>query len=87
MIGDKFYYKNENGTQIEIGSKRPKGIMRVGQLNPEKFAIENSALLNSLKLTSSEIKVLSGVSKNEGNLDAINSWDNAFLVGECFSGR
>ena len=84
LIGDKFYYKNENGTQIEIGSKRPKGIMRVGQLNPEKFAIENSALLNSLKLTSSEIKVLSGVSKNEGNLDAINSWDNAFFSWGMF---
>ena len=35
--------------------------------------------LSALKLTRSEINVMVAVAENEGRLDAINTWDNAFL--------
>ena len=35
--------------------------------------------LRALKVTQSEINVMIAVAENEGNLDAINTWDNAFL--------
>jgi hypothetical protein len=39
----------------------------------------NAAGLRAHKITRSEINVMIAVAENEGNLDAINTWDNAFL--------
>ncbi len=43
-----------------------------------------SANRGAFDLSESKLNVMQAVSTNEGNLDAINTWDNAFLTFGCF---
>ena len=56
-----------------------KGLYTVGTQKPANFVNTHADKLRALKITESEIKVMISVAENEGNLDAINTWDNAFL--------
>lgn len=64
------------GDRLVLGRRFRKGISRVGQHEPEAFV--GSDALTDLALSRSEINVMVGTAENEGNLDAINTWDAAF---------
>lgn len=55
------------------------GLFDVGSQKPGDFVRDHAAELRKLKITQSELNVMIAVAKNEGNLDAINTWDNSFL--------
>lgn len=60
-------------------SKFRLGLFTNGSQKPAAFVESHADKLRALKVTQSEINVMIGVAENEGNLDAINTWDNAFL--------
>ncbi len=49
-----------------------------------KFINANKSSLKSIGLTNSAMNVMIAVSENEGNLDAINTWDNSFMTFGMF---
>jgi len=55
------------------------GLYTLGDHPPLSFMRNHRALLSELGLTESLINVMVAVAENEGNLDAVNTWDNAFL--------
>ena len=61
-----------------------KGLYLSGQQKPLTFIQNNAAILEGCGLTNSMIQVMVAVSENEGNLDAINTWDNAFMTFGMF---
>ncbi len=67
------------GEKVLLGKRFKKGIFRGGRHQPEDFLRAETALLAELALSPSEIQVMLGTAENEGNLDAVNTWDNAFL--------
>lgn len=78
--GNKVYYQYlDNPTKQYLGKKFKKGIFRIGAQNTETFIQENPAILSDLKISTSEVNALLATSENEGNLDAINTWDNSFM--------
>jgi hypothetical protein len=50
----------------------------------QRFIDANRADLKSQGMSDSALNVMIGVSENEGNLDAINTWDNAFMTFGMF---
>lgn len=56
-----------------------KGLFTMGNQKPLTFVQSHGDELRALGVTQSEINVMVAVAENEGNLDAINTWDNAFL--------
>lgn len=76
----KVYYQYQNDpTKRYLGHKHKKGIFRIGSQNTESFITENPALLSKLKISNSEANALLAASENEGNLDAVNTWDNSYM--------
>ncbi|WP_034258920.1 LysM peptidoglycan-binding domain-containing protein [Aequorivita capsosiphonis] len=76
----RVYYQYQNDTTRNfLGKKFRKGIYRLGSHSTEKFIQENPALLAALKISKSEVQALLATSENEGNLDAVNTWDNCFM--------
>lgn len=76
----KVYYQYQNDpTKHYLGKKFRKGLFRRGSQTTETFIQENPVLLAKLKISKSEINALIATSENEGNLDAINTWDNSFM--------
>lgn len=59
--------------------RKNQGAWTLGNQKPAAFVKSHADRLRSLKVTQSEINVIIAVAENEGNLDAINTWDNAFL--------
>ena len=59
--------------------RKNRGMWTLGDQKPTAFVKSHAAKLRTLKVTQSEINVMIAVAENEGNLDAINTWDNAFL--------
>jgi LysM repeat protein len=83
--GKTVFYRMRNTTdKIPLGNLYLKGISRIGSYNTEKFIAANASLLHELNLSSSEINTLLATSKNEGNLDAVNTWDNSFMSWGMF---
>lgn len=85
--GSKYYYRLKGSLNtIVLGNihRNKVGISRIGTNLTERFIRSNESLLRGLKLTNSEIITLSAVSQNEGNLDAINTWDGQFLSWGMF---
>ena len=77
---DKVYYQYQNdATKRYLGSRFRKGISRRGSQNTEKFIEEHPALFSKLKISKSELNALLATSENEGNLDAINTYDNSYM--------
>jgi len=74
-----YFAEDENGVGMRVGKKYKKGVYRVGRVKPEEFLRDRRERLASLNLTDSEIKVMVATAENEGNLDAVNSWDSQFI--------
>lgn len=85
VTGKSVFYRFSGTTEkIFLGTLFKKGLSRTGSFNTEHFINNNAALLASLNLSSSEINTLLATSQNEGNLDAINTWDNSYLSWGMF---
>jgi peptidoglycan hydrolase-like protein with peptidoglycan-binding domain len=82
--------KNRPRLYISDGSvecrftKFKKGVYLYGQQRPLDFIRSNKSSLAGLGLTDSAINVMAAVSENEGNLDAVNTWDNSFMTFGMF---
>ncbi len=85
VSGKSVFYRFSGTTEkIFLGTLFKKGLSRTGSFNTEHFISNNAALLASLNLSNSEINTLLATSQNEGNLDAINTWDNSYLSWGMF---
>jgi len=73
------YLNVSDGVRQKQFSKFRLGLFTTGTQTPAAFVRSHAADLRALKVTQSEINVMIAVAENEGNLDAINTWDNAFL--------
>ena len=58
------------------------GVFNSGQTSISQFVSEQGDRLGAV--SPSLLRVMSAVSENEGKLEAINTWDNAFLTFGCF---
>jgi LysM repeat protein len=65
--------------KIFVGRLHRKGLYRIGLHDPENFIANHRVKLQEVNLTDSEMNVIYATSENEGNLDAVNTWDNQFL--------
>jgi LysM repeat protein len=65
--------------KIFVGRLHRKGLYRVGLHDPENYIANHRIKLQEVNLTDSEMNVIFATSENEGNLDAVNTWDNQFL--------
>lgn len=65
-------------------TKFRKGVYTFGDQDTIDFVQNYRNELHSLGLSESAIKVMIAVSENEGNLDAINTWDNSFMTFGMF---
>jgi len=73
------YLKVSDGVRQKQFSKFRLGLFTTGSQKPAAFVETHADKLRTLQVTQSEINVMIAVAENEGNLDAINTWDNAFL--------
>jgi hypothetical protein len=76
-------YISDSTTECRF-TKFKKGVYVYGQQRPLDFIQSNKSSLAGLGLTDSLINVMAAVSENEGNLDAINTWDNSFMTFGMF---
>lgn len=74
-----YYRHHDDAVKHRLGKKFKKGIFRLGENKPETFIRDNQDLITNLKISNSELNALLATSQNEGNLDAINTWDNSFM--------
>jgi hypothetical protein len=65
-----------------FGQKHELGIFNNGNTSILDFVQANPTVFANL--SPSRLRVMSAVSVNEGKLEAINTWDNAFLTFGCF---
>lgn len=65
-----------------FGKKFRLGIFNNGKTSISDFVRANPGSFPNL--SPSRLRVMSAVSVNEGKLEAINTWDNAFLTFGCF---
>ena len=65
--------------KIFVGRLHRKGLYRVGLREPESFIANHREKLQEVNLTESEVNVILATAENEGNLDAVNTWDNQFI--------
>jgi peptidoglycan hydrolase-like protein with peptidoglycan-binding domain len=81
VIGKKNrqFLEVSDGTHKKLFAKFKRGLFTTGGQKPAAFVASHADKLRALKVTQSEINVMIAVAENEGNLDAINTWDNAFL--------
>lgn len=61
-----------------------KGAYTFGSQKAFDFIQNNSEALLARGLTTSAVNVMVAVSENEGNLDAVNTWDNSFMTFGMF---
>ena len=73
-----------DGTKEGRFTRYKKGVFTSGQQKAMKFINTNKSSLKSIGLTDSAMNVMIAVSENEGNLDAINTWDNSFMTFGMF---
>lgn len=69
---------SDGSIQIDF-RKRDKGVYTRGFHGVGTFVFEHKAKLRDLELTESSIEVVKSVARNEGNLDAINTYDRGFV--------
>jgi LysM repeat protein len=65
--------------KIFVGRLHRKGLYRIGLHDPENYIANHRVKLQEVNLTDSEMNVIFATAENEGNLDAVNTWDNQFL--------
>ena len=73
-----------DGVDTKKFGKFSKGLFTYGSLSIEAFIADNKETLKAHGMTESAMNIMIGVSENEGKLDAINTWDNAFMTFGCF---
>lgn len=74
-----FAVREADNRWIRVGTRHRKGLSRRGEQEPEQFLKTTGDALAGLDLTRSEINVMVATAENEGNLDAVNTYDNQFL--------
>jgi len=83
--GGTFHFEGNKAVAPDgtvFGKKFQQGIFNVGDTSIGDFVRDNP---NSFpNLSASGLRVMSAVSVNEGKLEAINTFDNAFLTFGCF---
>ncbi|MFZ2900017.1 MAG: peptidoglycan-binding protein [Saprospiraceae bacterium] len=67
-----------------VFKKFKRGVYTVGKHRPADFIEKNPDQLKSIGLTDSLMRIIAAVSINEGNLEAINTWDDSFLTFGMF---
>src|SRR5690606_19844095 len=65
--------------RIYLGFAHKQGPYRIGRIRPGMALQRSGPELSRLRPSHSEQRVLEATAENEGALDAINTWDNAFL--------
>lgn len=81
--GDTSVTVSDGVDTMEFG-RHKLGLFTYGSLSIEAFIADNRAALKAMGMTDSGLNIMIGVSVNEGNLDAINTWDGAFMTFGCF---
>lgn len=76
-------YVSALGKQVRL-TRFKKGVYFYGRQKPIDYINAHHSSLNQLGLTDSAINVMVAVSENEGNLDAVNTWDNSFMTFGMF---
>jgi peptidoglycan hydrolase-like protein with peptidoglycan-binding domain len=76
-------YVSVAGNHVRL-TRFKKGVYFFGRRKPIDLINANRSSLNELGLTDSAINVMVAVSENEGNLDAVNTWDNSFMTFGMF---
>ena len=65
--------------KVFVGRLHRKGLHRFGLQEPETFIANHREKLLEVNMSDSEMNVIFATSENEGNLDAVNTWDNQFF--------
>lgn len=73
-----------DGIHTKAFRKFRRGVYTMGDCKTASFIDANRADLKRQGMTDSALNVMLGVSENEGNLDAINTWDNSFMTFGMF---
>lgn len=73
-----------DGTATKKFKRFRKGGFTYGSEKMMDFIKNNKDLLAEYDITESAMNVMMAVSENEGNLDAINTWDNCFMTFGMF---
>jgi hypothetical protein len=81
--GKSRIYVSLAGNEVRF-TKFKRGVYVFGQRKPLDFIHANRLSLSDRGLTDSAINVMAAVSENEGNLDAVNTWDNSFMTFGMF---
>jgi peptidoglycan hydrolase-like protein with peptidoglycan-binding domain len=76
-------YISDGSDEVRF-TKFRKGVYYFGKNKAQDAVDRNRASLQELGLTDSALNVMIAVSENEGNLDAINTWDNSFMTFGMF---
>ena len=86
FLGERWAEKTAEQTSIlpTVLKKFKKGVYTPGKIKPADFIANSPDLLKSVGLTDSTARILAAVSLNEGNLEAVNTWDNSFLTFGMF---
>lgn len=79
VVSTDFVAVSDGSRQIRFRRHSPVGISTPGLLKLNSFVDSNVQKLNQLDLTPSALSVMKAVSRNEGNLDGINTYDRGFL--------
>lgn len=75
-------YVSDGKDKVKFAKFR-KGVYTVGSQKTADFIKENKSSLSG-NLTESAMNLMIAVSENEGNLDAVNTWDNSFMTFGMF---
>jgi len=78
------YFAVTDGTATKKFKRFRKGGFTYGSEKMMDFIKNNKDLLADYDITESAMNVMMAVSENEGNLDAINTWDNCFMTFGMF---
>lgn len=73
-----------DGSDAVRFTKFKKGVYYFGKQKIIDAVERNKQALQAMGLTDSALNVMVAVSENEGNLDAINTWDNSFMTFGMF---
>lgn len=76
-------YVSHGADQVRF-TRFKNGVYVYGSQKPVDFIDANKSSLAALGLGDSAIRVMLSVSENEGNLDAVNTWDNSFMTFGMF---
>ena len=76
-------YVSQGANQVRL-TRFKKGAYFYGRRKPLDYIDNHRNSLNDAGLTESAINVMVAVSENEGNLDAVNTWDNSFMTFGMF---